>query len=287
MVSGTSIVSSDKADVISIQSSRHGNNDRSAAIAHENAGQGRRSDIASATSDSVAPSPTEADFPLDHFGTQARRMPDGHHVEGSGLDYMYDDPRRPYYCQNLSPSRTSWHHPGGSTSGSSNNAQSSSTMSSNDARKSTGNPSSRSLAAGSSAITSSSGYSKTGSLGSSAPSSSYEEVDHALPFSHGGHYKNSSSFASSAAAHSDSDSGKHPISSNRPYTGPDRYVKTLLTYSTAPPASRRGNRGGGNTGSIAMAQADRPLSLKSMAKGPEGSNRVVVAANDGKMQRHW
>lgn len=32
-----------------------------------------------------------------------------------------------------------------------------------------------------------------------------------------------------------------------------------------------------------MGQSERPLSLKSMAKGPEGSNRVVVAANDGKI----
>jgi hypothetical protein len=272
-------VSSDKADAISIQSSRYGNNDRSSTQTHENVGQGRRSDIASAASESVAPSPTEADFPLDHLGAQIRRGHDGYHVDGTGLEYMYDDPRRPYYCQNLSPSRTSWHHPGGSTS-SSSNAQTSSTMSTNDARRS--NPSARSLAAGSSGITSSSGYSKTGSFGSSAASSSFEEVDNALPFAHGGHYKNSSSFASSAPTHSDSESGKHPMPSNRPYTGPDRYVKTVLTYSTAPPSNRKGNRGGGNSGSGAMGQADRPLSLKSMAKGPEGSNRVAVAANDGK-----
>lgn len=153
---------------------------------------------------------------------------------------------------------------------------------STDARKS-GTAAHRNLAAGSSGITSSSSFSKTGSTGSSAPSSSYEDADHALPFANGVHAKNSSSFASSAAVHSDSDSGKHSLPANRPYAGPDRYVKTILTYATNTPANRKGNRGGGSSGSAGISQSDRPLSFKSMAKGPEGSNRVALAANDGKL----
>lgn len=282
VVSGTSIGnSSDKADAISI-SSRQGNSDRS-AHPHDYAVHNRRTDIASATSDSVAPSPTEADFPLDPFGTQIRKVHEGYHGDGaSGLEYMYDDPRRPYFCPNLSPSRTSWHYPGASA-GSGSNYDSTSSTSTSDARKSTGHATQRNLAAGSSGITSSSGFSKTGSSGPSAPSSSYEDADYALPFAHGTQHKNSSSFASSAAVHSDVDSGKHPLPANRPYTGPDRYVKTILTYATNPPANRKGNRGGGSSGFVGISQSDRPLSFKSMAKGPEGTNRVALAANDGEL----
>lgn len=86
--------------------------------------------------------------------------------------------------------------------------------------------------------------------------------------------------------------GIHSRSYPYAYTGPDRYVKTVLTYASHPGTSnRRGNRGGANGngsgsgggasgGSVGQA-GDRPLSFKSMARGPEGSNRVVVAANDG------
>lgn len=160
--------------------------------------------------------------------------------------------------------------------------QESTNSTSTDVRKS-GGAAHRNLAAGSSEITSSSGFSKTGSTGSSVPSSSYEDADHALPFANGAHAKNASSFASSAAVHSDADSGKHTLPSNRPYAGPDRYVKTILTYATNPPANRKGNRGGGSSSSSGMSQSDRPLSFKSMAKGPEGSNRVALAANDGEL----
>lgn len=275
VVSGTSIgTSSDKADSISIHSSRHGN---TAPHAHDYAAHNRRTDIASAASDSVAPSPTEADFPLDSFGTQIRKVHDGNQADGSsGLEYLYDDPRRPYFS-NISPSRMSWHFSASSIGGVSHHDTSSSA--STDARK-PGAAAQRNLAAGSSGITSSSSFSK--STVSSAPSSSYEDADHALPFANGAHVKNSSSFASSSAVHSDSDSSKHS-SPNRPYAGPDRYVKTILTYATNAPSNRKGNRGGGSSGSAGSSLNDRPLSFKSMAKGPEGSNRVALAANDGKL----
>ncbi|KAJ9109702.1 hypothetical protein QFC19_001932 [Naganishia cerealis] len=140
----------------------------------------------------------------------------------------------------------------------------------------------RNLAPGSSGITASSGFSKAGSFGSSLASFSFEDADHALPFAHPSHPKNSSSFASSTAAYSDSEGSKHPHGIHKPYAGPDRYVKTTLTYASSMPYNRKGNKAGASNGSIGSNQSDRPLSFKSMAKGPDGSNRIVLAANDGK-----
>lgn len=244
-------------------------------------------------------------------------MQEGYHPDAgvtgatAGMEYLYDDPRRPYYCQNLAPSpaRTSWHHStfsGGSGAGASVGGSSSSNSGSNadnHARKPTQADTAQQqrrnqpLAPSSSGITTSSGFSKTGtgSFGSSSLASvslSYEDADYALPFANGStsaasHLKNSSSFTSSSAiGYSDSEGSKyHPHGIHgRAYAGPDRYVKTVLTYASYMPSNRRGNRSGngGSGAGVGGGQADRPLSFKSMARGPEGSNRVVLAANDGK-----
>ncbi|KAJ9122571.1 hypothetical protein QFC22_002000 [Naganishia vaughanmartiniae] len=341
----------------SIHTSSHDEHSAS-SYSHEHThghGQYRRHDYPYQNAGSVAPSPTECDFPLhaEHApahaqgqvqvqGRRTGQAGEGYHLDnsagggGGGLEYVFDDPRRPYYCQQLAPSPvrpSSWHYStisgagdigdrAGSIAGTGSISGShSGSNAAADGRKSMQAQSQQrtnNLAPGSSGISTSSGFSKTASFGSSSLASNtsflYQDADYALPFSHAHvqhgsaqHYSKAQSFGSFAsstgggggaeAAHSDaSDASKYPWSSYPPYgagvhggrpstntAGPDRYVRTVLTYASYQPAgSRRGNRAtAGSGGSIGSVQPDRPLSFKSMAKGPEGSNRVVLAANDG------